>query len=85
MASTLEELHSLMDALPLSDQERVLAYARELAHRPVAQAALPPGSAPEALLRIIVSPEVGDALQQAYEESGRIDTESWNLEKYLWK
>ena len=85
MATPTEELHHLIDSLPLPDQERVLAYARDLAHRPATQSVLPPGSPPEALLRITVSPEVGDALQQAFEESEQIDTEGWNLDEYGWK
>ena len=33
MATTAEEIHALIERLPQSDQERVLAYVRELAHK----------------------------------------------------
>lgn len=74
MATTVEELRSLIDRLPPQDQERMLAYARELAQpRPAPRTPLPTGSPPEALLRFTVSSEVGEALEQAHIESQKID------------
>jgi len=74
MATTAEELHTMIDRLPAQDQERMLAYARELARpRPAPRTPLPPGTPPEVLLRFTVSPEVGEALEQAFIESERID------------
>ncbi len=74
MATIPEELRTVVERLPLGDQQRVLNYARELA----ATAAfpptpLPPGTPPEVLLRITVAPEVGDAMQRALEECERVD------------
>lgn len=74
MATTAEELHSMIDHLSAQDQERMLEYARELVQPQLApRTPLPPGSAPEALLRFIVPAEVGDALEQAHIESEKID------------
>ena len=74
MATTAEELHTMIDRLPPRDQERILAYARELAQRqPYPHTPLPPGTPPEVLLRFTVSPEVADALEQAMMESERVD------------
>ncbi|MEO7001778.1 MAG: hypothetical protein ABI068_08150 [Ktedonobacterales bacterium] len=87
MASVIEELHNLIDSLPAQDQERALTYVRELAQQkaPAPRSSLPPGTPPEVLLRITVSPEVGEALTQAFEASEHIDAESWNLDEYRWK
>jgi len=78
MATTSEELHTMIDQLPAQDQERILAYARELAQPyPPARSPLPPGTPPEVLLRFTVSPEVGEALAAAHEECERIDPDGW--------
>ncbi len=74
MATTAEELHAMIDRLPSRDQARILAYARELEQRkPYPHTPLPPGTPPEVLLRFTVSPEVGEALEQAFAVSERID------------
>ena len=63
MATTAEELHTMIDRLPAQDQERMLAYARELARpRPAPGTPLPLGTPPEVLLRFTVSPEGAEAL-----------------------
>lgn len=87
MATIIEELHNLIASLPAQDQERMLTYARELARQktPAQQPPLPPGTPPDVLLRFTVSPEVGEALTQAFEASEQIDDESWNLDEYRWK
>ena len=73
MASVVDGITSLLAHLPPSEQERVLRFARELAHPPVfPHAPLPPGTPPEALLRIRVDPEVGAAMEAALEECERI-------------
>ena len=74
MASVVDEITSLLAQLPPSEQERVLRFARELAHPPVfPHTPLPPGTPPDALLRIQVDPEVGEAMERALEECERID------------
>jgi hypothetical protein len=74
MASVAEEITSLLAQLPPSEQERVPRFARELAHPPVfPHTPLPPGTPPDALLRIRVDPEVGAAMEAALEECERID------------
>lgn len=73
MATTADELASLLAKLSPEDQERLLSLARELAHPPVfPHTPLPPGSPPDALLKIQVDPEVGEALQEAMEDCERI-------------
>jgi hypothetical protein len=74
MATIVEELNALMAQLPPKEQERVLEYARELAHPPVfPHTPLPPGSPPDALLTLRVPPEIADAMEKAHEECERID------------
>lgn len=52
----------------------MLNFARELAHPPVfPHTPLPPGSFPDALLRIQLDPEVGEAMEQALADCERID------------
>jgi hypothetical protein len=73
MATIAEELSSLLGQLSLRDQERILSYARELAHpHAFPRTPLPPGSSPDALLRIRVDQEVGEAMEKALEECERI-------------
>ena len=73
MATIAEELALVLEKLSPREQERVPRFARDLAtpagfpHTP-----LPPGSSPDALLRIRVGPEVADAMKQAHEDSERI-------------
>ncbi|HEX6816746.1 MAG TPA: hypothetical protein VF120_00085 [Ktedonobacterales bacterium] len=74
MATIAEELSSLVAQLPQREQERVLSFARELAHPPIfPHTPLPPGSPPDALLRIRLDPEVGEAMEQALADCERID------------
>ncbi len=84
MATTSEELHSMIDQLSAQDQERILAYARELAQPypqpqpyPPARAPLPPGTPGSVVAQLSVSPEVGAALAAAHEECERIDPDGW--------
>ena len=66
MSTTAEELHTMIDHLSAEDQARMLGYARELAqlqgfpHRP-----LPLGTPGSAIANLRVSPEGGDAMEQA--------------------
>jgi hypothetical protein len=64
MSTIAEELNALLAQLPPSEQARVLNFART---------PLPPGSSPDALLRIRVDPEVGEAMEQALADCERID------------
>lgn len=73
MATIADELASVLAHLPQRDQERVLSFARELADQPqFPHTPLPPGSSPDALLRIQSDLEVGEAMEQAHEECERI-------------
>ncbi len=75
MATFVEELSSLVAQLPPRDQERVLNYARELAHPPVfPHTPLPPGTPGHVVAKLRVSPEVGAALEQALEDTERIES-----------
>ena len=74
MATISEEVRSLLERLPTGDQQRVLDYARRLADvQPFPHTPLPPGSSPDVLLRITVTPEVGEAMERALEDCERID------------
>jgi hypothetical protein len=74
MATIAEELAAVVAQLPPREQERVLSFARALANPPVlSHTPLPPGSPPDALLRIRVDPEAGEAMEQALEDTERID------------
>lgn len=74
MATIAEEINEAVAHLAPSDQQRVLNYARGLIHvDTLPHTPLPPGTSPEVLLRFSVSPEVGEAMQQAMEESEHVD------------
>ena len=76
MATITEELAAVVVQLPLSEQERVLSFARALANPPkFPHTQLPPGTPGHvaALLRIRFDPEVGEAMEKALEECERID------------
>jgi len=78
MATTSEELHSMIDHLSAQDQERILAYVRELAQpQPYPHTPLPPGTPGHIVAQLSVSPEVGEAMEQALEETERIDPDGW--------
>jgi len=73
MATITEELSSLLARLSPRDQERVLNFARELAHPPVfPHTPLPPGTPGHVVAKLRVSPEVGEAMEQALEDTERI-------------
>lgn len=74
MATTIDEINALLANMPKHDQERVLWYARLLANPPqFPHTPLPPGSPPEALLRIRMDPEIADAMEAALEDCERIN------------
>ena len=78
MGTAAEEIQALLGQLPESDQERVLAYVRELAHKtPFPHAPLPPGTPGYIIARLSVSPEVGEDLARALEDTERIDPDGW--------
>ena len=73
MATIAEELASLVAQLPPNEQERVLRFARELAHPPIfPHTPLPPGTPGSVVAKLRVSPEVGEAMEQALEDTERI-------------
>jgi hypothetical protein len=73
LVTIAEELSSILAQLSASDQERVLSFARELAHPPdFARAPLPPGTPGHVAAKLRVSPEAGEAMEQALEECERI-------------
>lgn len=74
MTTTAEELHHMIDHLSAKDQERMLAYARELEQpRPLPRTPLPPGSPGNAIANLRVSAEGGAVMKQALEDCERID------------
>ena len=76
MATIAEELSSVVAKLPPREQERVLNFARELTSPPeFPHTPLPQGTPPDALLRIQVDPEVGEAMAQAWAECELIDAD----------
>ena len=77
MATIAEEIRNLIEQLPESDQERVLAYVRELAKTPFPRSPLPPGTPGYIIARLSVSPEVGEDLARALEDTERIDPDGW--------
>jgi hypothetical protein len=75
MATTAEELHRMIDQLPPQDQERLLTYARKLAQ--LAHTPLPPGAPGSTIADLRVSPEGGAAMEQALEDSEKVDVDEW--------
>lgn len=74
MSTIAEELTALLAQLPPSEQERVLNFARDLARPPIVvkHSPLPPGTPGSVVAQLRVSPEVGEAMQQALEDTERI-------------
>ena len=71
MATIAEELSSLLAQLPTREQERVLNFARELAHPPTfPHSPLPPGTPGYIMAQLRISPEFGEAMERAL-----VDTE----------
>jgi hypothetical protein len=67
----VEELNALMAQLPPKEQERVLDFARGLAHPPVfPHTPLLAAKPHDLLLTLRVPPEVADAMEAAHEECG---------------
>jgi hypothetical protein len=78
MATIAEEIHTLLERLPERDQERVLAYVRELTQKgPFPHTPLPRGTPGTLIAPLSVSPEVGEDLARALEETERIDPDGW--------
>jgi len=70
MATIVEELQALVEQLPQNEQERVLSFARALAHPPVfPHSPLPPGTPGHVVAQLRVSPEVGEAMEKALEDT----------------
>lgn len=78
MATTAEELLTVINQLPPQDQERILSYARELARQhDLPHTPLPPGTPGRLIADLRVSPEGGDAMERALEDCERIDPDEW--------
>jgi len=78
MATTADELHRMIEQLSPQDQERMLAYARELAQlQLIPHTPLPPGTPGYAIADLRVSPEGGAAMERALEDTERIDVDEW--------
>lgn len=74
MATNAEELATVVAQLPPREQERVLSFARALANPPVfLHTPLPPSSPGHIAAQLRVSPEAGEAMEQALENTERID------------
>ena len=74
MATTTDELHNLIDQMSAQDQQRILAFARELAGlSPHPPTPLPPGTPGSAISDLRVSPEGGEAMEHALEDCERIE------------
>ena len=73
MATTAEEIHTLVEQLSPAYQQKVLKLAQELAQmqefvNSLPEAELPPGTPGKALLRFSLPPEEVDAMARAIEE-----------------
>jgi hypothetical protein len=74
MATIAEELAAVVAQLPPREQERVLSFARALANPPVfPHTPLPPGTPGQIAAQLRISPEAGEAMEQALEDTERID------------
>jgi len=70
MATIVEELQALVEQLPHNEQERVLSFARALAHPPLfPHSPLPPGTPGHVVAQLRVSPEAGEAMEKALEDT----------------
>ncbi len=73
MATIAEELSLLVAQLPPSEQARVLDFARELARPPsYPNSPLPPGTPGDVVAKLRVSPEVGEAMERALEDTEQV-------------
>ena len=73
MATIAEELSSLIAQLPPREQERVLNFARGLANPPAfPHTPLPPGTPGHIVAKLRVTPEVGEAMEKALEDTEQV-------------
>lgn len=73
MATTADELASVLEQLTPAEQERVLDFARHLADRPVfPRTPLPPGTPGHVVATLRVSAEAGEAMETALEDTEQI-------------
>lgn len=81
MATIAEELTELLAQLPLSEQERVLSFARALAHvATTPHTTLPPGTPGIVIAQMRVDPETAKAMEEAHEDCEQI----WPDEDLTW-
>ena len=75
MATTAEELHTVIDHLSAEDRARMLTYARELARQQgFPLTSLPAGTPGSAIAHLRVSPEGGEAMEQALENCDNVSS-----------
>lgn len=73
MATIADELSSILAQLPPREQERVLSFARALAHPPnLPHTPLPPGTPGSIVARLRVPPEAGEAMEQALADTEQV-------------
>jgi hypothetical protein len=73
VATIAEELSSLLAQLPTREQERLLSFARELAQPPTfPHTPLPLGTPGYVVAQLRVSPEFGEAMERALEDTEQV-------------
>jgi len=87
MATTVEEIKTIVERLLPVYQKRVLEFAQEMTQEQQAiqslpKSALPPGTPGWKLLRFTVSPEDAKAMQKALEDCERIEVPTFHLDSW---
>lgn len=82
MATTVEEIQSLVEQLSPEYQRRVLEIVQEMtqelqAIQSLPKSTLPPGTPGWKLLRFTVSPEDAAIMEKALEDCERIERDEW--------
>jgi hypothetical protein len=76
MATIAEEIASLVAQLPPREQERVLNFTRGLIHPPVfPHSTLPPGTPGHLVAKLRITPEAGEAMEKALEDTEQVWTD----------
>lgn len=82
MATTAEQINTLVDQLSPVYQKRVLEFVQEMtqelkAIQSLPKSTLPPGTPGWKLLRFTVSPEDAEAMQKALDDCERIEVDEY--------
>lgn len=73
MSTIAEELSTVVSQLSPREQERVLNFARGLAHPPrFPHSPLPPGTPGHLIAKLRVAPDVGESMEKALTETEEI-------------